>query len=99
MRCNSLKLAGLINDERTSNDEVHQARRFFDTGYDASESGRQISAGEYVAIISDALKLRKNVCLARYFDQVKFRSFRFKRFHMLFMLCSCICLATCLCDL
>ena len=37
--------------------------------FDVDANG-EISVDEYVSIISDALKLQKNVCLARYFDKV-----------------------------
>ena len=46
---------------------------FFQTPSDDqfySDKSRSLSVQEYVAIISDSLKLQKNVCLARYFDQV-----------------------------
>nr|CAB3266105.1 solute carrier family 12 member 9-like [Phallusia mammillata] len=71
------RLSAIIADERRTEDETFESRSFFESGTsafdlsdDASEQGHGLPVEEYVAIIYDALKLRKNVCLARYFDQL-----------------------------
>lgn len=68
-----------INDFFESDNSAYQTRLFRDGGEEGSlklfparekDETKALSAKEYVAIVSDVLKMKKNICLCRHFHRL-----------------------------
>ncbi|XP_078484332.1 solute carrier family 12 member 9-like [Ciona intestinalis] len=63
-------IASIISHEQPlEEDDAFDSGSFFPDVVETDDSGK-LSTIDYVAIIADAIKLQKNVCLARYFNQL-----------------------------
>uniref|UniRef100_F6PW19 Uncharacterized protein n=3 Tax=Ciona intestinalis TaxID=7719 RepID=F6PW19_CIOIN len=63
-------IASIIShDQPIEEDDAFDSGSFFPDVVETDDSGK-LATVDYVAIIADAIKLQKNVCLARYFNQL-----------------------------